>query len=794
MIVPSWTTRLHNGDVTVLYRVEVGVQSPAGTTTKRAILRRYSEFRRLYLLLREAFPRKKLPTPPPKQRFSAFGGAGRDEAAAHERRAALEQWLWTLLGDVDISRCRAMGGFLELAPAARCCAAAALRWEVDEKELLAAAHSAALGEAPGADAGLATQRRSRDPTVALLVAAATSEEAMGAAARDRPGPTGRPDSTPGGPSSARADDGEQDWATVQRAARDDSRSLSETASSEASVSTTPPSLTIMEQAQARLAVAHVGSPASSVPAAFDQMQRALSGECTSRGGAASGRAPADDLAELGALAELDGLGSPNLKAAANGGGAGGSRTDPAGGGDHLRLHESSRARVRRALSAIRSRAATAEADVRMLADALGVANEEIARLREAAADGKSGAVNGTSVDRGDGRGETEAGGAFVEQAHAQGQAAELAAALQTAQQREAAASERVSALERRAVTAEERAAAIERRAVLAEENAQRQAAALAQELDEARAAASANATEKARVGAALADALSAKAVAEAAEATALEDKARTETSLAEALSAKATAEARVKAERKVLAGEVKSLRRAAEAHAGELQAAHAESAEARRERTALLEVYEQSCAAQAAAWKKTLKEVSALRERMAACGVERLAEEEAQSAPGGTDGAGGGAEGDESPPASAAPLVGGETDRNEELLSKSDMRIGVLLAEAQLIAEAAPAGPGGGPSANGEPNVGSAHSRELRDAESEVRKALAEVLTDNASLRRVQNGLMRHALQSAARGTAPLLNGDGVEATTPEQIGEGSGRTGRLGERAASMFGRLLAS
>ena len=60
----------------------------------------------------------------------------------------------------------------------------------------------------------------------------------------------------------------------------------------------------------------------------------------------------------------------------------------------------------------------------------------------------------------------------------------------------------------------------------------------------------------------------------------------------------------------------------------------------------MLEVYEQSCAAQAAAWKKTLKEVSALRERMAACGVERLAEEEAQSAPGGTDGAGGGAEGD----------------------------------------------------------------------------------------------------------------------------------------------------
>ena len=47
MIVPSWTTRTHDSETTVLHRVEVGVQSPAGTTTKRAIFRRYSEFVKL---------------------------------------------------------------------------------------------------------------------------------------------------------------------------------------------------------------------------------------------------------------------------------------------------------------------------------------------------------------------------------------------------------------------------------------------------------------------------------------------------------------------------------------------------------------------------------------------------------------------------------------------------------------------------------------------------------------------------------------------------------------------------
>ena len=49
----------------------------------------------------------------------------------------------------------------------------------------------------------------------------------------------------------------------------------------------------------------------------------------------------------------------------------------------MALPAESRARVRRALSALRSRAASAQGDISALSDALGAANDEVARLKTA---------------------------------------------------------------------------------------------------------------------------------------------------------------------------------------------------------------------------------------------------------------------------------------------------------------------------------------------------------------------------------------------------------------------------
>ena len=715
VIVPSWTTRTHDSETTVLHRVEVGVQSPAGTTTKRAIFRRYSEFRRLFLLLKEAFPRKRLPQPPPRQRpfEGLFRGGGKakatGEAAVHERRAALEEWLWKLLGDQDISRSRAMGGFLELAPAARCCAAAALRWDVDERELLAAAQSAALAEVPGgAGASVGGQaqarRRARDPTVALMLAATKSESMMGGAGAEAA--QGKHSSVQGaaaGPSTpsrgaGRAEDGERDWAAVRGTA---SASVSSDAgSSEASTS---------------MSTAPAASPA--IPAAFNEMQRALAAPrgreepAAARGAAAAAPPPLDP--DGGGLFDSDGPDSELLEARPSAFGPSASTGDEEA---TMALPAESRARVRRALSALRSRAASAQGDISALSDALGAANDEVARLK-------------TALDAASADGE---------------QRAQL---LQSAAQ---AAEAELEAERARAAAADERAMAAERDASAAREAAE----VAARELAEVRVAAEA-------------------------------DRARLEGALTEAQAGKAAAEARVKAERKVLAGEIKSLRRAAEARDAELSSAQATAAEAAAAREGLV----QGDVTAAARWRSTLKEVSALRQRMEACGVERLAVEDAEAAqqqPQGSEGGGEGAQ----VPATAAPLVGGETDRNVELLAKSDMRIGVLLAEAQLIAD------GDTPKASGEGEGAAAgaspDAEELREAEAAVRRALAEVLTDNASLRRVQNGLMRHALQSAEAGASPLLNGSSGSSGGNGAV-EGA-VVGRLGERAASMFGRLLSA
>ncbi|XP_058110695.1 PX domain-containing protein EREL1-like isoform X3 [Magnolia sinica] len=92
--IPSWIvlpeSRTSDGSsantiVEQFYRVQVGVQSPEGVSTARGILRRFSDFLKL---------------------FAA-------------RRYALEEWMGKLLSDIDLSRSVPVASFLELEAAAR---------------------------------------------------------------------------------------------------------------------------------------------------------------------------------------------------------------------------------------------------------------------------------------------------------------------------------------------------------------------------------------------------------------------------------------------------------------------------------------------------------------------------------------------------------------------------------------------------------------------------------------------------------------------------------------------------
>ncbi|KAK6912238.1 hypothetical protein RJ641_024331 [Dillenia turbinata] len=106
------------------YRVQVGIQSPDGVTTIRGILRRFSDFLRLFaelllnlmfyrvpsaisyqqgskpfILLKKAFPKKYMPTAPPKRLLKT-----KSRTLVEERRCSLEDWLEKLLSDIDLSR------------------------------------------------------------------------------------------------------------------------------------------------------------------------------------------------------------------------------------------------------------------------------------------------------------------------------------------------------------------------------------------------------------------------------------------------------------------------------------------------------------------------------------------------------------------------------------------------------------------------------------------------------------------------------------------------------------------
>ncbi|KAL3691953.1 hypothetical protein R1sor_005604 [Riccia sorocarpa] len=123
VMIPSWVTLPQSktpdgtaSNPTVFYRVQVGVQSPQGISAARAILRRFSDFLKLFAALKRVFPRKKIPAAPPKNTLMRINSS---QTLLQERRWALEDWFGRLLADIEISRSVPIASFLELEAAAR---------------------------------------------------------------------------------------------------------------------------------------------------------------------------------------------------------------------------------------------------------------------------------------------------------------------------------------------------------------------------------------------------------------------------------------------------------------------------------------------------------------------------------------------------------------------------------------------------------------------------------------------------------------------------------------------------
>lgn len=116
--IPSWAalpkSRSGTSDPVVFYRVQVGIQSPSGVTTTRGVLRRFNDFLKLFSDLKKEFPKKNLPSAPPKGLLRM-----KSRALLEERRCSLEEWMSKLLSGIDISRSVAVASFLELEAAAR---------------------------------------------------------------------------------------------------------------------------------------------------------------------------------------------------------------------------------------------------------------------------------------------------------------------------------------------------------------------------------------------------------------------------------------------------------------------------------------------------------------------------------------------------------------------------------------------------------------------------------------------------------------------------------------------------
>jgi len=117
VVIPSWTTHIISEENVVLYRVEVRVQPPGSEHTKsRSVLRRFSDFRRLNAALRAKMPARMKGKEVPSKK--AFMRVNSNVDLIEKRRRQLEEWLWALLGDSEISSSRELANFLELQAAA----------------------------------------------------------------------------------------------------------------------------------------------------------------------------------------------------------------------------------------------------------------------------------------------------------------------------------------------------------------------------------------------------------------------------------------------------------------------------------------------------------------------------------------------------------------------------------------------------------------------------------------------------------------------------------------------------
>jgi hypothetical protein len=236
------------------------------------------------------------------------------------------------------------------------------------------------------------------------------------------------------------------------------------------------------------------------------------------------------------------------------------------------------------------------------------------------------------------------------------------------------------------------------------EQAEQRCVSLAWQLEEARAAMTAGEAARAELSAACASAEQ--------RVRSLEDAAKAATTRAEAAEAMLAQEqslareasARHAGERKTMCREIKSLRRDLAAAQTSTEAAAAASA---------------SMAAGAIAMQlaRSLREATLVRERMAEASVEHLASVEEKA---------------------VDPL---------ELLAVSDSRVALLAAEAQLLGRSNP--------------DDAVSSVEAHDAEVQVRETLCALLSDNASLRKRVNSLLRATLGNAAAapGASPVATG-----------------------------------
>ncbi|XP_008788832.2 PX domain-containing protein EREL1-like isoform X3 [Phoenix dactylifera] len=123
VMIPSWIVQTDPGashesflNPIVFYRIHIGIQSPEGVSTSHGILRRFSDFLKLYSALKKAFPKKDIPPAPPKHAFLRINSS---RILLEERRHALEEWMGKLLSDIDLSRSAPMASFLDLEAAAR---------------------------------------------------------------------------------------------------------------------------------------------------------------------------------------------------------------------------------------------------------------------------------------------------------------------------------------------------------------------------------------------------------------------------------------------------------------------------------------------------------------------------------------------------------------------------------------------------------------------------------------------------------------------------------------------------